>query len=275
MFQSSDGLNLFYTDEGEGRPVLCLAGLTRNGDDFTYLAPHLKGCRVIRLDYRGRGSSDYDPDFNNYNTMREGQDAIELLDHLGLEKVTLIGTSRGGLIAMALAHEHAARLQAVVLNDIGPDVDPGGLARIMGYVGKAPEASGLDQLAEQMQTAGAAEFPGVPLERWREQAGFRFYEKDTGGIGLRYDAGLREALLAQGASGTAPDLWGLFDLMQDIPIAVIRGANSDLLSASTLARMQARHDGLIAATVPNRGHTPFLDEPEALDAITRLLEQSA
>ena len=136
-FTTSDGLSLHYTDAGDGPPILCLAGLTRNSADFSFLAPHLSGYRLICMDYRGRGQSDHAPDFMTYNILREGRDAIELMDHLGLDRVTLIGTSRGGLIAMALAHAHPGRLSGVVLNDIGPEVAAEGIARIMDYVGRA------------------------------------------------------------------------------------------------------------------------------------------
>ena len=136
-FTTSDGTTLHYEDHGAGPAVLCLAGLTRNSADFTYLLPHLPDHRVIRLDYRGRGLSEYPEDFMSYNILREGQDAIELLDHLGLERVTLVGTSRGGLIAIALSVTAPARLNGVVLNDIGPEVAPIGLEQIMDYVGWA------------------------------------------------------------------------------------------------------------------------------------------
>lgn len=278
-FTTSDGLELYYTDTGAdtgaGRPILCLAGLTRNSSDFTFLAPHLASHRLICMDYRGRGQSAYDPDFSNYNILREGQDALELLDHLGLDQVTLIGTSRGGLIAMALAYGHPARLKAVVLNDIGPDVDAKGLERIMDYVGKEPGLPDLDSAAQALAHVHGPDFAGVSVERWRQQAAFMFCEKPGGGLGLRYDARLRDALIGQAGTGETADLWLLFDALKDIPLAVIRGENSDLLTAATLARMQEHHPGLIAAVVPDRGHVPFLDEAPALAAIHALLEQTA
>ena len=274
-FTTTDGLSLHYTDVGEGRPVLCLAGLTRNGADFSYLAPHLPGVRLIRMDYRGRGQSEYASHPMTYNILREGEDAIELLDHLGLAKATVIGTSRGGLISMALSATHPERLQAVVLNDIGPVVDPKGLERIMEYVGKTPPFPDLDAAAQALAAGHAHDFPGVPVSRWREQADFMWEDAPGAGLALRYDPKFREALIGQAGVGEAPDLWALFDGLKAIPLAAIRGANSDLLTAETLEAMQARHPGLIAATVPDRGHVPFLDEHEALSAIHHLLEQSA
>ncbi len=273
-FTTSDGLSLHYEDEGTGAPVLCLAGLTRNSADFAFLLPHLAGCRVIRLDYRGRGQSDHAPDFMSYNILTEARDAVELLDHLGLPRALVIGTSRGGLIAMALAYLVPDRLSGVVLNDIGPEVATEGLERIMDYVGRAPDLPDLDTAASALAHIHATGFPGVPLARWRAQAEAMFAETPGGGLALRYDARLRDALIGQAGAGEAPDLWQMFDALREVPLAAIRGANSDLLSPETLRKMQARHPGLITATVPDRGHVPFLDEPEALAAIHALLDQT-
>jgi pimeloyl-ACP methyl ester carboxylesterase len=271
-FTTSDGIKLYYEDEGAGAPVLCLAGLTRNANDFNYLVPHLAGYRVIRLDYRGRGKSDYPDDFMSYNILREGQDTIELMDHLGLDRVTLIGTSRGGLISMALSVTHPTRLSGVVLNDIGPEVTPIGIERIMDYVGKTPPFADLDAAADALQAGHASDFPGVPLSRWREQAEFMWENAPGGGVSLRYDARLRDALIGQAEVGEAPDLWQLFDGLKTLPTAAIKGQNSDLLSDETFAKMRARHPDMICAVVPDRGHVPFLDEPDALNAIHQLLE---
>jgi len=273
-FTTSDGLSLHYTDAGDGTPILCLAGLTRNSADFSFLAPHLSGYRLICMDYRGRGQSDHAPDFMTYNILREGQDAIELLDHLGLDRVTLIGTSRGGLIAMALAHEHPGRLSGVVLNDIGPEVAAEGIERIMNYVGRTPDLPDLDAAAGALAHVNAMAFHGVPLERWRAQVELMFQEKPEGGLGLRYDARLRDALVGQAGAGDAPDLWQMFDALRDIPTAVIRGENSDLLSVEILARMKERHPDMTTVTVPNRGHVPFLDEAQALSAIRSVLDRA-
>lgn len=273
-FTTSDGLSLHYEDQGDGPPVLCLAGLTRNTTDFSYLVPHMTDTRLIRLDYRGRGQSDYAEDYMTYNILREGQDAVELLDHLGLDKATIIGTSRGGLIAMALSHTHPDRLNGVVLNDIGPEVAPIGIERIMDYVGKTPPFPDLNSAADALKAGNEAGFPGVPLDRWREQAEFMWFEKpDDGGIGIRYDSRLRDAMIGQAGAGDAPDLWQLFDGLKDQPLASIRGQNSDLFTAETQGKMNARHPDMITVVVPDRGHVPFLDEPQSLTAIRALLER--
>ncbi|MDX1785002.1 MAG: alpha/beta hydrolase [Roseovarius sp.] len=266
-FLSKGGLTLHYEDAGDGPPVLCLAGLTRNSADFQFLLPFLPDYRVIRPDYRGRGQSDYANDFMTYSIAQEAQDAITLLDHLGLDRVTLIGTSRGGLIAMLLAHMAPERLSGVILNDIGPEVTPVGIERIMDYVGKEPNAPDLDTAATTLRAVNADAFPGVSFDRWRVQAEMMFYEKPGGGLGLRYDPRLRDALVGQAGAGPAPDLWALFDALAKLPLTAIRGANSDLLSVETFAKMQERAPGMHTTTVPDRGHVPFLDEAEALAAI--------
>ncbi|PZQ51581.1 MAG: alpha/beta hydrolase [Rhodovulum sulfidophilum] len=269
-FTTSDGLSLAYTDVGAGRPLLGLPGLTRNAADFEDLAAALgPGYRLIALTSRGRHGSDFDPEWKNYNVAVEGRDAVELLDHLGLDRATVIGTSRGGLIAMLLALLAKDRLAAVLLNDIGPEIAPGGLERIMGYLGVPPKGKTYAEVAAALRATAAAEFPDVPLDRW-EIGARRWFSETPDGIALNYDPKLRDAVLA-GAVEPAGDMWPLFDAFAGIPLAVLRGANSDLLTAETVAKMKARRPDLIVAEVPNRGHVPFLDEPEALAALDELL----
>jgi len=272
-FTTSDGLRLAYDDRGTGMPLLCLPGLTRNMDDFDTLVGPLAGrCRLIRMDYRGRGRSDHDSDFNNYNLLREAHDVVELLDHLGLAQVAILGTSRGGLIAMALAAGFPQRLTGVILNDIGPVVGDAGLARIMDYVGKVPPYPTLDAMAGAMVRTAAGEFPGVPQEVWRRHVAHWFEERPEGGLALRYDPALHKALLAQAATGALQDMWLFFEALKPFPLAVIRGANSDILSAETLAEMRRQHPVMTAAEIADRGHVPFLDEPEALALIGAFLD---
>ena len=269
-FTTSDGLSLHYTDRGEGLPVLCLAGLTRTGRDFDYLTPHLAGHRVITVDYRGRGQSDFDPDWQNYSLPVECRDVLELLAHLSLDRVAILGTSRGGLNAMGLAAAAKDRLLGVALNDVGPFIDPAGIAFIMGYLGRNPAARTHAEAAAAMAQVMTG-FEGVPDHRWLAEAQKQFTQTDDG-LQITYDPHLRDAVAA-GAEAPAPDLWPYFDALEGLPLACIRGANSNLLSPETLAEMRRRRPDMIVAEVPGRGHVPFLDEPEAIAALHRWLEK--
>lgn len=271
-FTTSDGLGLHYEDEGAGKVILCLAGLTRNSRDFDFVAPHLGDFRLVRLDYRGRGRSDRDPNHANYNVVREAQDAVELLDHLGLETASVLGTSRGGLVAMAMAALHGDRLGAAILNDVGPVIAPEGIAFIMTYVGKPPSYRTMDEAAAGLAGFFAREFPGVAPAVWQKLARVQYVET-ADGLSLSYDPKLRDALIAQAEAGPPPDLWPMFEALKGRPAGVIRGANSNLLAEKTLAEMQARLPKLVVGTVPDRGHVPFLDEPEALRVIREVMEQ--
>ncbi|WP_425083948.1 alpha/beta fold hydrolase [Ruegeria profundi] len=272
-FKSSDGIRLHYEDSGAGVPLLCLAGLTRNGRDFSLLAPHVADARLITMDARGRGQSDHDPNHANYNVLRETQDVIELLDHLALDRVVVLGTSRGGMIAMMLATLQPDRLAGVILNDVGPVIEPSGIARIMDYVGVAPNSKTFDEAAAVLKAVTEPHFPDIPLEVWRIQAENQ-YQETPEGLALRYDPALRMALIEQAAAGPVPDLWPFFEALQGIPTGVLRGANSDILSQETLKQMQAHHPGLITAEIPDRGHVPFLDEPQSLTVIRKILDQA-
>ncbi|CUH16809.1 AB hydrolase superfamily protein YdjP [Jannaschia seosinensis] len=266
-FRTSDNLRLWYEDQGaggDGPPILCLAGLTRNSTDFDYVLPYLVDAhRVIRLDYRGRGRSQRAPDWQTYDVPTEARDVLELLDHLKLDRVAVLGTSRGGLIGMSLAVMAKPRLAGLCLVDIGPEVAEAGLDVIRDYVGRDPVAADLDEAALGLATAMAG-FADVPASRWREEAERRYRPRPEGGLALTYDARLRDALLA---APSMSDLWPLFDALDGVPLACIRGENSDLLSSATLAEMVRRRPDMIVAEVPGRGHVPFLDEPEALEAL--------
>ncbi|MEQ9694695.1 alpha/beta hydrolase [Shimia sp. SDUM112013] len=264
-FASSDGLSLYYTDEGDGLPVICLSGLTRNGSDFDYAMPALQGCRVIRPDYRGRGQSDWAEDFMTYSVPREAQDVLELMDHLGLEAAAFLGTSRGGLIALTLGAMARDRMLGVCFVDIGPVIETAGLEVVVTFVGLNPVWKTLDE-AQHIIGTRMAGFANVPDSRWREEVEHHFIEVE-GGLTINYDPKLRDAVLATfDPKAEAPDLWPFYDGLAGMPLAAIRGANSDLMSADTLDEM-AQRQPLIAATVPDRGHVPFLDEPESVAAL--------
>ncbi|MBP0482565.1 alpha/beta fold hydrolase [Sagittula salina] len=268
-FTTTDGVRLFYADEGAGLPLLCLAGLTRDGRDFDFVAPHLleMGVRLIRLDYRGRGRSDRAP-WETYTIPVEGRDAVELLDHLGLEKAAVLGTSRGGLIAMGLATGAKDRLLGVALNDIGPEIAADGLEVIKGYLGRVPALKTLDEVAARRKAVMTGF--DLPDMRWREEAE-RLFMETPDGLELTYDPKLRDAVLGAGAQ-PAPDLWPFFDALDGLPLCMIRGTNSDLLSPECFVEMVRRRPDSVATEVPGRGHIPFLDEPESLVALGAWLE---
>lgn len=272
-FDTSDGVSLAYEDDGAGLPVLCLPGLTRNARDFDDLAAALdRPVRLMRLTARGRGDSGW-ADPASYTVPVEARDAVELLDHLGIARAVIIGTSRGGLVAMLLARMAGDRLAGVVLNDIGPEVAPDGMARIMGYLGRRPAGRTWDDGAAALEADQRAQFPGVPLARWRVMAE-RLFVAAADGLDLRYDARLRDTVAAVLALPPV-DLWPMFAALDGVPLALVRGANSDLLARETADRMAALHPGMIRAEVPDRGHVPFLDEPESLAAIHALLDRVA
>jgi pimeloyl-ACP methyl ester carboxylesterase len=267
-FTTADGLALHYTDQGHGLPVIALAGLTRNGADFDHVAPHLP-VRLIRPDYRGRGQSDW-ADPATYTIPQEAADALALMDHLGLDRAAILGTSRGGLIAMLLAATAKDRLIGVALNDIGPEIAAAGLDVIKDYIGRNPPQKTYAEAAAARAKLWT-HFADVPMDRWLAEVQAH-YAQSPDGLVIRYDPRLRDAVLDAGAQ-PVPDLWPLFDALQGLPLALIRGANSDLLTLQTADEMARRRPDMIRADVPGRGHVPFLDEPQALAALHVWLEK--
>jgi pimeloyl-ACP methyl ester carboxylesterase len=265
QFTTPDGARLAYADQGTGVPLLCLPGLTRTMADFDYLIPHLPPLRLIRMDYRGRGGSAW-TGAATYTVAQEAADVVALLDHLGVERVAILGTSRGGLIGMVLAAVAPARVMGVCFNDIGPVVERAGLERIGDYVGRDPSAKTYAAMAKVL-----ARTPGfvAPASRWLSEA-VTHYTQTADGLRITYDPALRDAFLASMAAPPV-NLWPYFDALAGVPVALIRGANSDLLAMDTVAEMQARRPDMIFANVPDRAHIPFLDEAESLDVIHEFL----
>lgn len=243
QFRTPDGLRLHYLDHGKGPAVLALSGLTRTTRDFDYAAPHLR-CRLIRMDYRGRGASDR-ADPATYTIPQEAADALALLDHLGLERAAILGTSRGGLIAMALTQIAPRRLSGACLVDIGPEVAAEGIAAILAYLGRPPAARTWAEAAAERPTLLPG-FRNVPATRWDREVRIH-YRETPDGLAITYDPRLRDGVLAM-LDRPAPDAWPMFvDLPR--PLAALRGANSNLLSRKTWAEMRRRRPDMILSLI--------------------------
>lgn len=268
FFTARDGAKLAFVESGKGVPVLALAGLTRDGRDFDYLERRLRGdVRLIRPDSRGRGKSSW-TGAATYNLVQEADDVLVLMDYLSIDRAAVIGSSRGGLLGMIIAKTQKHRLLGLCLNDVGPVLERRGLERIAAYVGIQPTVNTLEEIADRMPLAMPG-FYRVPDLRWAEEA-IRHYVQLEGRIGLPYDTELRIALDAA-MRAPAADLWPLFEACEGMPVALIRGENSDVLYRDTAREMLVRRPDMAYAEVPNRGHVPFLDEPEAFRCISKWL----
>ena len=277
FFQSGDGLSLFYRDYGPdigGTPVICLPGLTRNSRDFVDVAAHIGDRRrVITPDLRGRGKSDHDPEWRNYHPGTYVNDTWALLDRLGIDRVIIIGTSLGGLCAMAMAAMNAARLAGVVMNDVGPEINPAGLARIQSYVGKQAPPTTWQEAIEQTRANYGEFLPGLTDADWEKMV-WKAYRKGDDGVPIAdYDPNIARAVAEVGAQ--VGDPWVFFDALASVPTTLLRGEISDILTADIAAKMLARKADLEVVSVRNRGHAPLLDEPECLAAIDAMLERVA
>jgi pimeloyl-ACP methyl ester carboxylesterase len=279
-YESSDGLKLYYRDyKGPPTPlpVLCIPGLTRNSRDFEFIAAHIaRSRRVIVTDLRGRGKSDHDNDPRHYSVAIEAADMIRLLDSADIGKAIVLGTSRGGIVALTMAATRPDRLEGVILNDIGGELEPSGLSRIWEFVGREPPMPSWDAAVAALKRSCIAEFPDVDNARWLEFA-HALYREDNGQIVPDYDPKLGDSLRKNIPkilpNGPAVPLWPLLSALAQFPVLTLRGENSDLLSAATLEKMHALKPDLASATVAGRGHAPFLDEPEAVTAIDRFLAE--
>lgn len=264
---AADGLRLYARDYGPDRgdalPVVCLPGLTRTSEDFHDLAETLSTDssyprRVLSLDYRGRGRSDWDRDWRNYDVRIELNDTLQVLTVAGIEKAVFVGTSRGGLITMALSAARPTLIEGAVLNDVGPVLEAKGLKRIRGYVGKLPTPRTMQEAAQILRQISGSGFPRYTEHQWERMARGAWREEE-GQLILNYDPKLMKPLEALDLESPLPDLWPLFEGLKPFPVLAIRGANSDLLTAETLQAMQERHPRLTAMTVPDEGHAPSLE----------------
>ena len=273
-FETQDGLRLFsrvYAGPNAAAPVvLCLHGLMRNSRDFEDLAAHLAArYRVIVPDVRGRGMSARDPNFNNYQIPTYLGDLMPLFTGLGFQRVSIVGTSMGGLMAMVLAATQPRLVARIVLNDVGPELDPPGLERIRGYAGKSAPVGSWEEAVAQVRSIYGPVWPGLSDERWQRIARLSYRENAQGVPEADADPLIAEPL--RDPKAAAPNLWPLWGVLVKVPILAIRGAHSDLLNAATLARMQREKPDLEVLEVANRGHPPLLDEPECLAAIDEFL----
>jgi pimeloyl-ACP methyl ester carboxylesterase len=261
---AQDGLQLYYRDYGDRLsphlPLLCLTGLTRNSEDFADLAAHFAPTRrVICPDYRGRGRSAYDPDWRNYDPMIYLADIGHILMANDIHRVVVIGTSLGGLLAMGLAVMRPTSIAAVAINDIGPDVDPGGLARIIDFIGTDRPQPDWPSAVTMLRKA----LPRLAVrdaQWWERFARATYREGADGTLHFDWDIAIVEKL--KRSDGAIQDLWPLFRALRDIPTLAVRGGISDVLTEEGLGRMIEAKPDLVAVTVPGIGHTPTLDEPE-------------
>lgn len=279
---SSDGLTLFARDyaacDGPARlPVVCLHGLTRNSRDFEAVAPTLaaEGRRVLALDVRGRGRSDRDPDPVNYSMPVYAGDVAALLSQAGIDRAVFVGTSMGGLITMTLATLRPDLVAAAVLNDVGPEISPVGLARIAGYVGKSEPAASWAEAAARARAINGSALPGLSDADWERFARRTFREEAPGRIVADYDPAIASAFAASPSGQPQPtaDLWPLFGaLALGRPLLLVRGGESDLLEASAADRMQALAPHMRRVDIDGVGHAPTLEEPAAREALKAFLE---
>lgn len=278
-FSARDGLRLYARRYGSPlhggrRPLLCLAGLTRNSRDFHDLAvalsTHPQSARTVyTLDTRGRGFSSFDPEPRNYIVPIELQDVIDFTIMAGLHDVAFLGTSRGGLITLLLAALQPTLVGSVVLNDIGPVIEREGLARIAGYVGRAPLPHSWADAARMVRDLNGRQFPAVTDATWAEVARQLFNDKD-GKPAPGYDAKIAQTFSV--LDGPMPALWPQFEALKRCPVLVIRGEHSDILSASTVEEMKRRHPALVSLTVQGQGHSPLLKDRSTVDAVRRFVD---
>lgn len=270
FYPSRDGLRLHarvYGAEVPGRlPLVCLPGLTRNARDFhelaQFLSRHPKTPRkVISFEYRGRGGSAYDPDWKNYAVGVEAGDVLAGLSALGVEQAAFIGTSRGGLILHVLAAMRPEVLKTVILNDIGPVVEAEGLAHIRAYLSDARTPATFPEAIRLQQAVHGAAFPALTDEDWARMAA-AIYRDDGGRPVADYDPALINTVIGLDLSRPLPALWEPFAALATSPLMVIRGENSRLLSAETVAEMRRRHPTMQVIVVAGQGHPPLLETGE-------------
>lgn len=275
-FQTADSLRLVAREYSPSlsalTPLLCLPGLTRNSKDFETIVPWLaQKRRVIAPDFRGRGLSHYASDPASYRPDIELVDTIALLDFLKIDRVAVVGTSRGGIVGMLMAAYFHDRLAGLFLNDVGPELHGAGLLRIRSYLGVQSEFASWEMAAANLKSNNSG-FDFLTADEWHAFA-LRVFKSVNGLPRIDYDPALLQTFPSAEdiTAGRVANLWEFFEKIGGVPVSVVRGEHSDLLSAATVAAMKQRNAGLDATTIPERGHAPFLDEPPAKDALVRWL----
>ncbi len=276
--RSQDGLllhNRVYGSATAHWPVVCLPGLARTSADFHELATHLsthpqRPRRVVAMDYRGRGRSDFDPNPANYDVRVEMQDVQDVLTALGVHEAAIVGTSRGGLIAMGLSAVRPGLIRAVALNDIGPVIEGKGLARIKGYVGKLPQPKDFAEAVALVKRIASQHFPRLSAQEW-DRFARRTFKEENGRLLADYDPQLLRSLEAFDLEKPLPALWQYYEGLKGVPLLSIRGEHSDLFSAGTQQEMLARHPLAEAYVAVGEGHAPLLGDAAALRRITQFI----
>ncbi len=275
---SRDGIRLHYRDyagPADKPPILCFPGLTRNARDYANLAERLAGqWRVLCVEFRGRGESGYAKDPMTYVPLTYFQDVEALLAELAIDRFVAIGTSLGGIVTMLLAATERDKLAGVVLNDVGPEIEASGLARIRTYVGKPVWYPTWMHAARALAESNGDVYPDFGTEGWLAMAKRLYRVNSSGRIVLDYDMKIAEPFRVPGGE-SGPDMWPTIDAMAGRPLLIVRGERSDILSEATAEKMVARVAGAALVTVPRTGHAPTLDEPEAVAGIERLLVRVA
>jgi pimeloyl-ACP methyl ester carboxylesterase len=281
--KSVDGLNLHARIYGVGDnklPIVCLAGLTRNSIDFHALALHFAklGRRVIALDSRGRGKSDYDPNWQNYNLGIELNDALTMLVSLNITKAIFIGTSRGGMMTMLLASFKPDIIAGAVLNDIGPVLEVEGLRRIQSYVGQMAVPASYDEAIKILKFISNGQFSGLSEDEWQYFVRTTWAQENTESsiranvrpslreenikLKVRYDLSIAQSIQTIDLTKPIPDMWAQFEALKHVPVLSLRGEHSDLFSMATQQEMSRRHPACVIYTVAGQAHAPLLaDEP--------------